>query len=264
VQIRDDPTRQRAQSGHRTIRCGPLRRRVPAPNPHTEALSAPVVGVLRQSDGAPISGARVRVSTDYDDSVCARATLETTTDSAGTFRLPGTEKRYRIRWVVPNLDRAPPGYRLCVSVGGGLQAAYFGRGSLQAPAPLDSLTCLEWAWDGRTQVTCSCFARAEQTLAFGGTWTNGETSGWYQLILTTVPTRVPGRRFPVYRPRAYVQWVEQASNQSRAMVTNIAELPIDPKVTALWAIELLTRYRKWYASLSGIKPKFMRDFARRN
>jgi hypothetical protein len=37
----------------------------------------------------------------------------------------------------------------------------------------------------------------------------------------------------------------------------MVELPIDPKVTALWEIVLLTRYGKWYASLRGTKPKFM-------
>jgi hypothetical protein len=46
-----------------------------------------------------------------------------------------------------------------------------------------------------------------------------------------------------------------------ASVRSVVELPIDPKVTALWEIELLTRYGKWYASLAGTKPKFMRDFA---
>jgi len=37
----------------------------------------------------------------------------------------------------------------------------------------------------------------------------------------------------------------------------MVELPIDPKVTALREIELLTRYGKWYASLRGWKHKFM-------
>jgi len=72
----------------------------PLPIARTEALSAPVAGVLRQSDGAPISGARLSVSTDIDDSACAHAVLETTTDSAGAFRFPGTEKRYSVQWVV--------------------------------------------------------------------------------------------------------------------------------------------------------------------
>jgi hypothetical protein len=41
----------------------------------------------------------------------------------------------------------------------------------------------------------------------------------------------------------------------------MVELPIDPKVTALREIELLTRYGKWYASLHGWKHKFMSVFA---
>jgi hypothetical protein len=85
--------------------------------------------------------------------------------------------------------------------------------------------------------------------------------GCNKLILTEAPTRVSGHRLPVRRPRAYVQWVERASNDSRATVRRMLELPIDPKVTALWEIELLKRYGKWHASLRGTKPKFMRDFA---
>jgi hypothetical protein len=58
-----------------------------------------------------------------------------------------------------------------------------------------------------------------------------------------------------------VQWVERGSTNPPAVVRTMAELPIDPKVTALWEIVLLTRYNKWYATLRGTKPKFMRDFA---
>jgi hypothetical protein len=41
----------------------------------------------------------------------------------------------------------------------------------------------------------------------------------------------------------------------------MVELPVDPKVTALWEIKLLTRYGKWYASVRGWKHKFMSVFA---
>jgi hypothetical protein len=54
--------------------------------------------------------------------------------------------------------------------------------------------------------------------------------------------------------------VEENADGSRS-VRRIAELPIDPKVTALWEIVLLERYGKWHASLRGIKPRFMNDFA---
>jgi hypothetical protein len=57
-----------------------------------------------------------------------------------------------------------------------------------------------------------------------------------------------------------VQWVEQGSN-GRQSVARIDQLPIDPKVTAAWDIELRTRDGKWYASMQGIRPKFMNDLA---
>jgi len=44
-------------------------------------------------------------------------------------------------------------------------------------------------------------------------------------------------------------------------VRRIAELPIDPKVTALWDVELLERNGRWHARLRGIQPKFMNNFA---
>ena len=200
----------------------------PIPIAHTEALSPPVVGLFRQSDDKPIAGARVAVSIEYNDSACAHPIQETTTDTAGVFRLPTTEKRYSVNWVVPAFDRVDPPYRLCLGVGDTLQTGFAGRGSLSPPGPVDSLTCVEWTWDDRSRVTCSAIRRREQALSAGGRWVDGQSNGSYRLILTEGLRRVPGYRRPMQRPRAYVQWLEENSDGSRT-VRNIAELPIDPR-----------------------------------
>src|SRR5256885_2764090 len=89
----------------------------PVPIRHTETLSPPVVGVLHKSDGTPVVGAQVAVAYGYASSPCTRATAQATTDSAGVFRLVATQKDYRVVWVIPNFDRAPPSYLLCVGAG---------------------------------------------------------------------------------------------------------------------------------------------------
>lgn len=234
----------------------------PLPIAHTEVLAAPVVGTIRKDDGTAVADARVAVSITWGDTACMQAPRETTTDSAGMFELPGIGKQYSVTWVVPLLDRVAPAYRLCVGSDDGAQTAYFGQGSLSSRAPVDSLTCLAWTWAGHERVTCSAVRRfGGKTLASGGVWTEGAVTGWYQLILTEELTKVKGRKALVPRPRAYVQWIEPDASGQRYTIRDMIQLPIDPKVTALWEIDLMRRDSTWYAIMRGTKPKFMNDFA---
>src|SRR6266536_1931081 len=100
--------------------------------------------------------------------------------TAGVFRLVATQRDYRVVWVIPNLDRFPPSYLLCVGAGDTLLPAYTGRGSLDAEAEPDSVTCLQWEWRDLTRVTCS--GKAQRALVSGGRWTDEDASGWYRLI----------------------------------------------------------------------------------
>ena len=86
-------------------------------------------------------------------------------------------------------------------------------------APLDSITCLEWARDDRARVTCSGLGGVEQTLAIGGRWDEGETSGWYRLILTEAPPafRVTGSRSPA------LERMCSGSNPARTVAGHRAE-----------------------------------------
>ncbi len=157
----------------------------PLPIAHTETLSAPLSGIVRRSDGTPLPGAVVAMSPEYRDSTCANATLRTTTDSAGTFQLPAFQKRYRVAWQDP---------------------------------PPDSLTCLEWAWAGRTRVTCS--GAAQTALVSRGGWTAGDANGWYRIISTLEEQRRDNR------PHVFVQWVAHAGTGPRDTVVAMVELPL--------------------------------------
>jgi len=190
----------------------------PIPIPHTDTLSAPVSGVLRRSDGTPVRGVEVAVSPDYSDSTCARAIVRTTSDSAGGFRLPAAQKRYRVMWLVP-MESFFRAYSLCVAASDTLRTAY--HGYLKLPAknpPPDSLSCLEWAWAGRTRVTCS--GAAQTALVSRGGWTAGDASGWYRIISILED----GRRDD--RPRVFVQWVARSGTSPRDTVVAMAELPL--------------------------------------
>jgi len=173
---------------------------------------------VRRSDGTPLPGAVVAMSPEYRDSTCANATLRTTTDSAGTFHLPAFQKRYRVAWLIPNFDPAVPTYSLCAGADT-LRTAY--HGYLRLPAkdpPPDSLTCLEWAWAGRTRVTCS--GAAQTALVSRGGWTAGDANGWYRIISTLEEQRRDNR------PHVFVQWVAHAGTGPRDTVVAMVELPL--------------------------------------
>ena len=229
----------------------------PVPITHTETLSPPVVGVVHHSDGTPIVGALVGVAYGYSRSPCAEATSQATTDSAGVFRLEAKQKDYRVVWVIPNLDRFPPGYLLCVGTGDTLRPAYAGRGSLDASAPADSVDCVEWLWQERTRVTCT--GKASRAVVEGGRWSDSAGSGWYRLILTSEDS---GRR---PRPLAVVQWLERSSADAPVTVRSTAELPFPPEVQ--WAADpaLGEIYGRWCASIVTDRKTafgFKRDWLR--
>src|SRR5436853_7106829 len=106
----------------------------PLPVARTETVPGRVVGLLFRTDGTPRSGAAVAVSTEWTDTLCTAAVLRTTTDSTGAFRFPPTRRHYDVTWVVPLLDRSPPGYRLCVRVADTMPLASHGPGRLHHPA----------------------------------------------------------------------------------------------------------------------------------
>lgn len=201
----------------------------PVPLARTEALSASLVGSLHYSNGTPVAGAQVVVTTDYADTACARVAGRTVTDSAGGFRLAGIQQRYRVTWVIPNFDRAAPTYRVCASVSDTLRPAYRGQGSLTPTVPRDSLTCVQWVWRGRPQITCS--RGYERLFATGGAWHDQADSGWFRLIVR------PQDHLRNHRPRAFIQWVTHSSPTHPGRVKVMLELPLGSD--AAWPTELV-------------------------
>jgi len=229
----------------------------PVPIRHTETLAPPIVGVLRHSDGTPIVGAQIGVAYGYAKSPCAQTTSRATTDSAGVFRLVATQKDYRVVWVIPNFDRALPSYLLCVGAGDTLLPAYNGYGSLDAEAPPDSVTCLQWEWRERARVTCS--GKAQRAVVEGGRWTAGDTTGWYRLILTREDS---GR---TRHHLAVVQWLTQPSPGSPATLRATAELPFRDVLEWVAEPALGEVYGRWCASMItnrktpfGVKKEWLR------
>jgi hypothetical protein len=227
----------------------------PIPGPYTDVLSPPVAGSLRGSDDTPIAGARVAISLEDLDSTCAHPSQDAVTDAGGAFRFPANAKTYnQVRWVVPLMDRPYPSYRVCVSAGQRLQSAYrtfFVPGSTAK----DSLTCVEWAWDGGARATCSSVWKRRQALATGGRWQDDSSTGWYRLILAAGPDQVVRNGLPHFLPHAFVQWVEEGAGYRT--VRHIAEVPIDSGIMAIESIELLDRDGVWHANLRGFSPRLI-------
>ena len=124
------------------------------PIPLSTYRSPTVVGVVRRTDGTPVSGARVAVSASRDDRTCQRALVIATTDSAGAFRLPGAKRRQYV-----SLMERVYWYQVCVGDPDNLHLAFQWGGLGEQPPARDSLACVEsqWAWGNR--VDCSSVRR---------------------------------------------------------------------------------------------------------
>ena len=225
----------------------------PVPIAYTETISPPVVGTYYRSDGTPASGVPIALSPGWNDTWCTHTPLRTTSDSAGAFRFPSTQERYRVFWVIPNLDRAPASYSLCVTAGVTLRPAYQGYGSRKAGAPADSLSCLEWSWEDRTRILCS--STKERTVVTGGYWRDSNSTGWYRLLLTVEPTRVKRHRTLVQLPHLFVQWIEATSNGIPFRVRTTAEVPLGSDAISLQHMAIENVGDKWYANLYGYKKR---------
>ena len=253
----------------RTIRIAalPVLLGCPVPHARTEASSSPVVGRVLRADGAPLAGLMVAVVTGWEEDPCKRPALEAQTDASGQFAFVGTQEHFQTTWVVPNLHRLAPRFRLCVEAAGVLQPAYTGVGSLTETAEPDTVTCLAWEWESRPRVTCT--GRAERSIVEGGQWVDSAgTGGFYRVIRVDEPTRVRGYDAdrPQERPHVYVQWIETTSTSLHSAPTGVratVALPIDrDKVWALRDADIWRRAGRWTVTLYGYKRAFMNDVAR--
>ena len=238
----------------------------PAPIARTEMVSAPLVANIVATDGTPASGVEVAISTDWRDSDCRTATIRARADSLGRVHFDATSKHYSVTWIVPNLDRVPPRYGVCVAAGDTLRHAYDGVGSLVGSVDGDSVACVIWEWKGNSRVSCA--GGAQRTLETGGRWTDtavpgGSGVGFYRVYLTAEFAMVKGRRRPTPAPHVYVQWVEAATADGKPphRVRETVLVPIDrARIRAVSEIRLWRRDTSWMMSLIGYRNGFMNDF----
>jgi len=117
--------------------------------------SPPIVGEYHAETGEPLGGVRLAISTTAGDSLCASPAVQTTTDSAGAFTLPGTEGRDAVMIVLPQ-DRVY-GYTFCARVTGIMRFVFkASRGvNRQFGTKPDSLTCIEFRTPNTAPVVCT-------------------------------------------------------------------------------------------------------------
>ena len=231
------------------------------PLPFNENGSPPLSGIVQGSDGRPVAGRRIVVSSTYDDSTCSKARASAITDSAGRFTLPHTLVRRRGILLIPPFERFWNSFTLCSDTPADTvtRAIYDGQVGLGTEAPPQTISCYEWVWQGRERVSCS--TRDEGKVVEGGRWSADGRRGRYRLVLTDELARARGFDRPVPRPHIYVFWIEETDAGLPLGARETVRLPIDDNMTALSHVEILERNGRFYAAFPGYKKTFLNDFA---
>lgn len=193
----------------------------------TEPASPPIGGEFRRANGLRGAAASVAVTGDNRDTTCTKASQRATTDSRGMFQLGSTIRVRRGVWLVPAIEQFFSLYTLCAGTAGApLSMAYQGRLPLRRrePAPPDSLSCLEWIWQGKARVTCA--GPNEAALQRGGVWTQGSAVGFYRLIIA-------GDGLDARKPGVLLQWVQQPDTGPPEIVRATIALPLAPRLLEL-------------------------------
>ena len=210
-----------------------------------EPASPPLTGILYRSDGAPAAGARVALSNHPEDPDCSRPFARAITDTGGRFAFDPTTRRVRWILLVPPVERFFNAYNLCAArTDTALMFAYEGLVPLRSRGvqQRDSLSCIEWWWESRPNITC----RGEyerDALQTGGSWTDGASSGWYRVIVARhrnarVVRRRLWRGVETEPPQVFVQWIQRTPDASRDSVRAIVSLPLAPRLISLERVSL--------------------------
>lgn len=131
--------------------------------PVTRTTSPAIDGEYTLSDGTPVAGAHVALSTGRDDRRCARARTRVVTDAAGRFTIPATHRR-EIAFLLLPLEHVAV-YNVCA----GREAAFdtTAHESLHAlPVPdriwLDCVEAAAPEAGGGTRVACVLGRRPDE------------------------------------------------------------------------------------------------------
>ena len=195
----------------------------------TEPASPILSGTLLDSDGHPVAGARVAITPHtYDDKHCRRATVHATTDSSGRFGFQSTTVERKGIWLVPAIERFFNDYAICTGANDStLRIAYLGRVPLRADGvPPDTVSCLQWIWDGRARSVCS--GSAETPVQTGGHWSDSTGSGYYRLIDS-------GPGWEGREAGVFLQWVQTDRRSGAETVRQTMTFPLAPKLLSVSA-----------------------------
>lgn len=190
----------------------------------TETASPLLTGTLLDSEGRAIRGARIAITPHtYDDKHCRRASVHATTDSAGRFGFQSTTVERKGIWLIPAIERFSNYYSICIGASdSSLRIAYLGSVSLHvARIEPDSVSCLQWSWEGRARAVCS--GSSETPVHEGGHWSDATGSGFYRLI--DLGPGWSGRESGVF-----LQWVQVDSVSSTQVVRQTMTFPLAPKM----------------------------------
>jgi hypothetical protein len=181
---------------------------LPLPIAHNQLVTAPVMGVVRRSDGTPAPGLRVAVTADVREEGCRRHGASSVTDSAGRFALPAVHERHRVLWLTLMESFGMTWYWLCA--GGSSPRSSLDSSAVPARTRVvgwirgDTLSCLTWTLVDVPRVTCSGPIN-QRRIVTDGQWSDGNDSGTFRLLLTDAERSG-------YSSRAVVQWITSADS----------------------------------------------------
>ena len=214
-------------------------------------LDSPTLdGTFRAASGAPIAGARVAVSSEYDDTNCRKAKAEVLTDDAGRFRLPETKHVERWLILLP-IDRIAS-YMVCIGHDT-LWAVYRSARLGYHAGPSQPLECFEWGEGEKLRASCRETGSAYDVS--GGEWSTDSLSGHFRFVNFLDP-------LDRTRHSVLAQWVVGPKQRTPGAIAATVDLGLATGVHGLQQPEIHLQDGRWRVHLKGSRRgdlSFVRD-----
>lgn len=213
---------------------------IPIPGKHPEQVTPTVVGTLSLDDGTPAGQYFISATDDLKDRTCTRPGGRGVTDSRGRFRLPETSEEKKVFWFTLMENFGMRDYWVCArpaasGAPGGAHVDEAARTKVWGHFRGDSLDCLRWHWRDTTRLSCDVapadkqMRRDRNQILRGGSWTDGEVTGSYRVLLVLIGQSE-------YEARAVVQWVGRTAGTLNTVRMQM-DLPTRDSVE-LWGASL--------------------------
>jgi hypothetical protein len=234
---------------------------IPIPAKHQEQVTPAVVGTLSIDDGAPAGHYFIAATDEENDHTCSRPGGRAVSDSLGRFRLPETSEQKKVFWFTLMENLGSRRYWVCAGPSalgastGGAPLASSARTFVFGHFRGDSLDCLQWSWRDTTRLSCNAerndkqFPQGANQILRGGSWTEGDVSGSYRVLLVQVGSWTD--------VRAVVQWVGEApgtANTVRAQMdlptrdsVKIFQASLD-HVGDAWRVRVKSARKTWWGN----------------